>query len=298
MLDLIHSHDKDMVHEAVTQALLKKENFTVECRISQNDEKEKYLLINGTPKISESGQLKRMIGSVLDITELRDTEALLKKKEEFLSIASHELKTPLTTAKAYIELVKKFTKGNDNLENYVQRTSIHIDKLTRLISDLLDISKIQSGKMQFEIKPFDLDSMLTENIENLQATSTKHLLKLEGQTGVMIHGDKERLGQVISNLVNNAVKYSPQADEVLVTVEKQDNQVLISVKDKGIGIDPESYDKIFDRFFRVNTKRGHFQGLGIGLFISKEIVHRHNGKIWVESIPEKGSTFTFSLPLE
>lgn len=300
LTDLILPEDREMVKDAITSSVFTKKNFSVECRLMTEDDKFRHLLITGTPKLDENGNLKNIIGSGLDITELKDTEALLKKKEEFLSIASHELKTPLTTAKAYIELISKFTAASpdESLRTYISKAGNHIDKLARLISDLLDISKIQSGKMQFDIKPFDLDQMLKENIENLQATSIKHKIRFEGTTNAVLNGDKERLGQVLSNLISNAIKYSPNADEVQVFARREKGEVHISVKDHGIGIDKESYEKIFERFFRVDIKRGHFQGLGIGLFISKEIVLRHNGRIWVESQPEKGSVFTFSLPVE
>lgn len=297
-VDLVHPEDRQIVNHHVTESFKSKKNFTFEHRLIQPSGQVRHLLANGKVICDATGRVVQMVGTAFDITDLRGTEALLKKKEEFISIASHELKTPLTSAKAYIQLLRRRTEKSEDetLRNYIERTNEFIDKLNSLISDLLDISKIQAGKIMFNFSKVEFDSLVKKNIESLQATHDRHELVLTGSTGIKISCDQERVSQVISNLVNNAVKYSPDSNKVLVNIDAQENAVILSVKDFGIGIKKEHQSMIFDRFYRVDHDRAHFQGLGIGLFISKEIVLRHNGVIRVESEPGKGSKFEVVLP--
>lgn len=219
------------------------------------------------------------------------------KKDEFISMASHELRTPLTSIKGYIQLLEAKLKEIDTeAYTYVVRTGNSINRLQALVEDLLDVSKIQSGRLQFNMSAFPVHEALTESVEEMLHTIPGHRIIVKGSTGAVVHADKTRIIQVLINLLNNAIKYSPNADEVVVQVTETEREITIAVRDFGIGIPPEHHRKIFERFHRV-PQNSDFTGLGIGLYISGEIIQRHNGTLWVESEPGRGSTFYFTLPV-
>jgi PAS domain S-box-containing protein len=234
---------------------------------------------------------------VLDITESQELE---KRKDEFIVMASHELKTPVTSIKALIQLLQKMHLGNPQGKEglYLQKVDTQIDKLTKLIADLLDVSKIISGKLEFNFEQINYYELVKGVIEDMQQITPSHELKLEGLINAQITGDRERLGQVLINLLSNAIKYSPNADKVIVTIGSDKDQIITTVQDFGVGIPLEYQERIFDRFYRAQgSKSKTFPGLGIGLYISHEIVARHDGKLAVNSKENKGSTFYLSLPL-
>jgi PAS domain S-box-containing protein len=219
-------------------------------------------------------------------------------KDEFMAMASHELKTPLTVIKANLQILEQKMQ-NDYRLNFVNKTLKQVNKLTDLISDLLDVSKIQSGKLELNMTKFNLIPLLLEVIENIQQTSTEHRIHFDPPTdNITITADADRIEQVIINILTNAIKYSPNASEVTVAVSVKMNSVLVEVKDGGIGISREDIDRVFTRFYRVRGLASTFSGSGIGLYISSEIVKRHGGEIWVESEEGKGSTFYFTIPLQ
>ncbi len=218
-------------------------------------------------------------------------------KDEFMAMASHELKTPLTVIKANLQLLQIKLKENPH-EEFVSKTMKQVNKLSNLISDLLDVSKIQTGNLQLNLTDFDLCALVTETIDNIQQTASSHKITIEGCTkDAQIKADRLRIEQVIVNVLTNAVKYSPQADKVIVKLSKDDKNVTVCVQDFGIGIPIEDVRKIFSRFYRVRGLASTFSGSGIGLYISNEIVKRHGGKMWVESTEDKGSAFYFSLAM-
>ena len=186
--------------------------------------------------------------------------------------------------------------GDEKELQYLARMEAQVNKLTKLINDLLDISKMQTGKLVYQGETFDLNLLVHEIVENKQETTHTHQLLLEDEIQITVFGDRDRIGQVLINLLNNAIKYSPQADQVVVRVTKDHNNAIISVKDFGIGIAKEQQQKIFERFYQVADEKT-YPGLGIGLSISSEIIERHNGQIWVKSERGEGATFYFSLPL-
>jgi signal transduction histidine kinase len=173
-----------------------------------------------------------------------------------------------------------------------------VGKLTTLISDLLDVTKIQTGKLPFTYADFDVIKLLTGLGDILQQTEPSHQLILNlPDEELIIHADSQRIEQVIINLVTNAVKYSPKADKVIIEAVVTDNKLRISVQDFGIGIQPDQLERVFSRFYRVENLASHMSGLGIGLYISHEIVTRHQGKLWVESTYGEGTTFYFEIPI-
>lgn len=227
------------------------------------------------------------------------------QKDEFLGFASHELKTPVTSIKAYIQLMELYASNSDAKKNkksllpFIQKVDFQIDKLTHLISDLLDVTKVQSGKLQFNFEHFLINDIVDEVIDTMQLTTDKHRIVKKGKSNAYVYGDKERTSQVLINLISNAIKYSPKADKVIVQIKNGSEKVGVTVKDFGIGIASNNQEKLFDRFFRVNDKTGNketYPGLGLGLYIASEITKRQNGKLFVHSTEGEGSEFCFELP--
>lgn len=235
------------------------------------------------------------VAFILDITERKKLEA---RKDEFIGIASHELKTPLTSIKGYVQILERIIKemGDEKARALVSKTNIYIDKLDSLIVDLLDVSKIQAGKIQFSLEKLDISELVKESVSAIQPT-TQHKISLKSKIKGLVEGDRQRLEQVLANLLTNAIKYSPKGKEVIVNISRDESFVYVHVQDFGIGIEEQYQKLLFQRFYRVEASSRQFSGLGIGLYISSEIITRHGGKIWLDSVSGVGSTFHFSLPL-
>ncbi|PWS27845.1 hybrid sensor histidine kinase/response regulator [Pedobacter yonginense] len=221
------------------------------------------------------------------------------KKDEFISIASHELKTPLTSVKGYIQLLQRSINKDDKVtaQNHLNKASIQLEKLNDLIVDLLDISKIESGKLKFNMQSFCADNMVNNAIEMLQQNFPDFKITKLGKTEEMVFGDEIRLEQVVINFITNAIKYAPGTNQVNVTINIKDGKLYLAVKDFGIGIDTEQQQKIFEKFYRVEESSNRFNGLGIGLYICSEIIKRHGGTIGVNSVLNEGSEFYFIIPI-
>lgn len=220
-------------------------------------------------------------------------------RDDFISIASHELRTPITSLKMYTQVLQKqlSKKGETSFNHSLSRMDAQLNKLTGLISDLLNISKIELGRLEFQEEWFNLDEVVKEACEAIQQIATRHTIHIKGSIVQPVWGDKDRIGQVVTNLLTNAIKYSPQAQEVIVRLQAEPDNALVSVQDFGIGIDSEHLNKIFTRFYRVSDpEEKTFPGLGIGLYLSYEIIKRHHGSVMVASEKGKGSVFSFSLP--
>ena len=226
-----------------------------------------------------------------------EVKGLNAKKDEFIALASHELKTPLTTIKGYLQLMSK--KDQDKIAKmFMDKTLTQVGKLSSLISDLLDVSKIEAGKLQFNSEKFDLRDLLEDVMETFPYTNNTHKILFElPQEKSIVLGDRQRIEQVLINLLTNAIKYSPKADKVYVRINNENERVTVRIKDEGVGLKEEHLSKIFNRFYRAEGV-GHVSGLGIGLYLTKEIIERHHGEIHVTSEYGKGSEFYFSLPLE
>lgn len=235
---------------------------------------------------------------------LNETQKALREelefKDEFISIASHELKTPLTSIKAYLQLLQRSVEssGDKTVLNYLQRTQVQIEKLHHLITDLLDISKIESGKLKFNKKTFPFRPLLRGVIDTIEQTHPGCVINVKANSDIQVYGDSERIEQVLINYLTNAIKYSPDCNEVEIeTIITDDKELQVNIKDKGIGISKEQQANIFQKFYRAEDTANRFQGLGIGLYICAEIIKRHNGKYGVISEPGKGSVFYFSIPI-
>ena len=243
----------------------------------------------------------RIIGAAKIARDISERKAFERRKDKFISMASHELKTPITSLKGFTQILQRRLRQakNEEVLNLVARMDAQINQLTKIISDFLDISKMRIGQIEYQKVNFDLNALVQEIVENVQEISQTHSLVLEQPSQVQIVGDKDRIGQVIMNLLTNAIKYSPEADRVSIRVDTDTEQrnAIISVQDFGIGISKTHQQRVFERFYRIRKQGQTFPGLGIGLFICYEIVSRHGGQIIVESEEGKGSTFSVLLPL-
>jgi signal transduction histidine kinase len=208
-----------------------------------------------------------------------------KRKDEFISIASHELKTPLTSIKGYLQLLDMSVEDmNPEVQQYLHRTLVQLDKLHSLIVDLLDVSKIESGKLILNKKIFDFDHLLDEAIDIIHKMHPDVKIIKKNGVNAKVYGDELRLEQVLINYFTNAIKYSPDSKEVLVkTFLTPDQQLTVQIEDRGIGIPKEIQPNLFKKFYRVEETSVRFQGLGMGLFICSDIIKRHSGEVGVES---------------
>lgn len=222
-------------------------------------------------------------------------QELNARKDEFIGLASHELKTPLASINGYLQILsKRVTDEKDKL--FVQKTQHQLSKLSALVNDLLDVSKIEAGKLHFASEEFDVLDVLHDAIDLISHANNNYRITLHSPTPTCkITGDAHRIEQVVINLLTNAIRYSPGSDRIEVYLVPETDQVKVGVKDFGVGIAPEKLNHIFSRYYRVDDN-SKVSGLGIGLYLCYEIVTRHQGRIWAESEPNVGSTFWFTLP--
>lgn len=241
--------------------------------------------------------VKAIVINYRDVTERKNLET---QKIDFISIATHELKTPVTSIKGYAQVMQsRFKKeGNIKAVEMLSKMDAQLKKLTVLIGDLLDVTQVDGGKLQFHVGFFDFNELVSDITNEMELTTTKHYITKKITATKVINGDRDRIGQVITNLISNAIKYSPHNEKIVIATSVNKTSVTLCVQDFGIGISKEKQAKIFERFFRAGDSDDTFGGLGLGLFISSEIIKRHGGKIWVESTKGKGSSFCFTLPIK
>jgi PAS domain S-box-containing protein len=246
----------------------------------------------------------RFVSVARDITERQRAEAALRMaseaKDAFLAAASHELRTPLAAAKghAHLAMLKLGNQTETGPGKSLKIINRQIDRMTKLVEELLDISRLQAGRLSLELERFDLGHLLRETCDRMSVLSQAHPLRLEAPEHLEGLWDRGRLDQVLTNLVSNAIRYSPDGGEVLVRLLEEGDGVHLMVKDRGVGIPPEKQALIFERFGRAHGSK--YGGLGLGLTISQGIVEQHSGRIWVEStgVPGEGSVFHVWLPRE
>lgn len=222
-----------------------------------------------------------------------------RQKDDFISIASHELKTPVTNIKSYAELIleKLQQSGDEKTAWMMTKLNTQVDKLIELIKTLLDTTRLTAGEILLTLEAFDLNGLINEQIETFSLVQENHRFIFNAGEIKPVHADRKLIGQVLTNILTNAAKYSPKGGDIIVTTRDKGDEVEVSVQDFGIGIPANVKEKIFERYFRVSDPQvASVSGIGLGLFISAGIIRQHGGNISLESEEGKGSTFSFTLP--
>jgi PAS domain S-box-containing protein len=296
-LEIVHPDERKKSIKLWKKAIATGKDFSMEHRFRRFDGQYKWQLSRAVPLRDDAGNIQLWIGTSTDIQNMKLQE---QHKDFFISMASHELKTPITSMKGYVQILQSMYEDSEDdfLKKSLDRVSIQIEKLISIIADLLDVSKIRSGSLTFQKQNFEINKLIKETIDELLVIYPLHKIIFTHGKDLRVFADRDRIGQVLINLITNAIKYSPKNGDIIITSKVNQKSVMISVKDEGIGIEKNYQQKIFERFYRVEGKSEKtFPGFGIGLFIASEIVRRHKGSIGVESEPGKGARFYFSLPL-
>lgn len=294
---ILHPDDVQQTINAWKKSITSGIPYQIEYRFRRRgDHKYRWHLGKALPFIDADGHIEAWFGTCVDI---EDQKRALDKKDEFIGIASHELKTPLTSLKGYLQLIGGYKKQEvpAMVKQFVGKADEAIGKLQNLVNDLLDVSKIQKGKLQFSKSTLNITNVINSCVESANHIYSTYTINSTVNEDLFVLGNFERLEQVLMNFINNSVKYSPVNKQILVEAERTEDYIEISVTDKGIGLTESQMEMIFERFYRVDDKNFSASGLGMGLYISSEIIKAHNGSIGVESKINEGSTFYFRLPV-
>lgn len=284
---------RNLLHRVLTKGT-SFDNFEIEYHVPKIGKR--ILLLNARKFYRQINNTQTILLAIEDVTKIRNYD---KQKDEFASIIMHELKTPVSTISGYLQLLKAHLskKEDKKLFKYAENMTSQVTRLTSLVNGLLNSSKIRAVGFDYHEEIFDINELISQTIEDVQRTSDSHHITHSGRVAGYVRGDKDRIAQVLINLIINAIRYSPNANKVIVKTQLKDNKVMIDVQDFGIGISKINQKKVFERFFRLNdSNKETFYGVGLGLDISSQIVRHHKGKMWVESKEGKGSSFNFSLP--
>lgn len=254
----------------------------------------RYISINAAPLLNEVDQLT---GGIISFTDVTKRRKVLQQKEDFINVASHELKTPVTALKGSLQLLEKMQGrlSEENSRKLVEQANRSLTKLSNLISTLLNVNRISQGRFPINKTKFKIHDLIKDCCSEVNMLG-KHELVLNGDLNLEVEADLQLIEQVLVNLVNNAVKYAPNSKEITVKLESLPEGNRISVKDNGPGIPQEKAKHIFERYYQAENLGAYSSGLGLGLYISAEIIEKHGGKIGVDSEIGKGSTFWFTLP--
>lgn len=301
---LIYKLDKNTWNIPRLKVLLEKilpantqfDNYEVEIDLPNIGRR--VMLLNARRTYRQVNNTEAILLAFEDITNRKQLE---KQKDDFIGIVSHELKTPLTSIKAFSQLLEKHLNQAKDERGvlFLSKMTNQMERLTQLMASFANVYRIQNGKLLLHKKNFIINDLINSLVSDFQQTTTSHKVIYKNQKKIKVFADKERISQVLINLISNAIKYSPGGNTVFIRTSQDSKNAIISVEDFGIGIQKQEQEKIFDRFFRVKGKKErNISGLGLGLYISYEIVVQHKGKIWVESEEGKGSTFHFTLPLK
>jgi two-component system phosphate regulon sensor histidine kinase PhoR len=296
-LKVLHPEDVSRTQKIWKYSVDTGEPYEIEYRFKRaSDGTYRWHLGYGLPFKDETGQIIAWFGTATDIEEQKQA---IEKRDEFIGIASHELKTPLTTVKAYLEIISSYKKEAlpESVKEYVSKARGAMKKLQSLVNDLLDVSKIHGGQLLYDKAEFDLIGLVETCIENFNYLYPERQLICDSTDHLLVYGNAGRIEQVIMNLISNAVKYSPDTTAISIRAKSENGRAVVSVTDSGIGLSEEQKSRIFERFYRVEDKKFLTSGLGMGLYISSEIIKSHGGVLAVSSDLGVGSTFSLELPL-
>lgn len=268
--------------------------YDQEIAIVPPDGRKIYISINAVPLVNEKGVVT---GGIATFTDATNRRMILQQKDDFISVASHELKTPVTSLKASLQLLDQMQAGisPELLAKLLAQANKSLNKLSDLVNSLLNSNRLSQGRFPLNITSFSLADLINDCCQHVRSAGT-HELILEGDVGIQIEGDEQLLDQVLINLVNNAVKYAPDSKKIIIRIDKRQNDVKVSITDFGPGISKEKLTQLFERYYQADSGNGQFSGLGLGLYICAEIIQKHGGKIGVDSEPGQGSTFWFTVP--
>ncbi len=286
--------DAPLFERALQEVAARGQHTPFEAELVRKDGSRLPVLVGG---VLFQDSPRRFVAFVLDNSARKELE---RRKDAFIGMASHELRTPLTALKLQTSLLHRqlAKQGIPASVPALSRMETQLNTITRLVEELLDVSKIQAGRLEYLQETVDLDALLREIADTMQQSHPSHRILVQGAVRASLLGDRDRLGQVFTNLLENAIKYSPDVQTVEMDLSASPETVTIRVRDHGLGIPREQRDKIFERFYRAAGPRQRvIGGLGMGLYIVAEIIERHGGTITVESAVGKGSTFTVTLPL-
>jgi two-component system sensor histidine kinase VicK len=295
----LHPEDKDRIIDIINDAFVKSRtggNYDVEYRtIGAEDQKLRWVRAKGQVYFDKNEAPVRFIGSVLDITEQKQDE---QRKNDFIGMVSHELKTPLTSLNAYLQMLQSKAKGNEDsfTTGALDQSVRQVRKMTTMINGFLNVSRLENAKINIDRRRFELSDLVREVEVEITVMNSGHKFIFEPVLPTFVDADRDKIGQVMTNFISNAVKYSKPRSTVQVACVIENNDARFSVRDEGMGIKPEDKERLFERYYRVENA-GHISGFGIGLYLCAEIISRHGGKIWLESETGQGSTFYFSLPV-
>ncbi|WP_158795489.1 ATP-binding protein [Pedobacter sp. L105] len=286
----------ELIHTTVTKGLVLYESCDIEYPINSLVSKQrKWLRVTGKMFFDDGNKPAHFSGIIMDITDRKLEE---QRKDDFISVASHELKTPITTLKGSIQLLRRMKDRapKEVLSDLIEQANKSMDKVNGLIDNFLNVNLLSDGQIPLNKKTFTVSEMLDGCCNHVRSAGHYELI-LEGDRELQVFADQDRIDQVVVNFVNNAVKYAPLSTKIYLIIEKFGQMVKISVKDTGPGIPPEKVGHLFGRYYRADYSGFQYSGLGLGLYISAEIIKRHDGEIGVDSELGKGSTFWFTLPL-
>ena len=296
--EMIDSNDREFVSKAFAKALEESSNFDIEYLIHPKDgSNPRWLRSTGRSYEDEFGNLSMVSGTIMDITDQKEEEV---RKGQFIGMVGHELKTPLTSLKAYMQLSASYLKYGhyDLIVTTLEKANRQINKMTKLINSFLSVSRLESSLIILDQHPFDFALLVKEIMEEIEVLAIGHPIKLIKGDSVTVHADREKIGQVIFNYISNASKYSTNGTPIHISYEVSDGHLQFGVTDGGIGIKAHHLDKIFGRYYQVNSNPSlKIAGFGISLYLCYKIINRHGGHVWAESQYTKGSSFYFSLPL-
>ena len=293
----IHEDYRDMVTAAMDATVQRNRIYDVEYPIiGYRDGIVRWVKAFGQLYYAGDGSSPQFSGVLIDITNRKNEE---NRKNDFIAIVSHELKTPLTTAKGFTQLLRaKAQKAEDSfLSGSLLKIEQQIEKMTLLIKSFLDVARLEAGKIQLNKQPFEISELLKECVAEAKLLSQSHQISVASDN-IMVNADRDKIGQVISNLLSNAIKYSPRGKLIEIICTRHTGLLDVRVRDEGMGVKPQDQAHLFDRFYRVESKHTlAISGFGIGLYLCAEIIQMHNGQIGIESKIGEGSTFYFTLPL-
>ncbi|MET4084023.1 two-component system sensor histidine kinase VicK [Pedobacter sp. UYP30] len=266
--------------------------------VGLHDQKIRWVRAVGHLSADSHGEIETFAGVVIDITDQKQDEQL---KNDFISMVSHELKTPLTSLMAYIQMLQIVLKTatDGRVLDMLKRSRSQVTRMNKIITGFLDVSRFDGGKLYIEASNFSLKQLIIEIIDDVALTSSTHKIIFEAAEDVIVTADRDKIGQVVQNLLSNALKYSPHGKNIEISYLVQGNMVTLSLRDYGMGVKAEDLDKLFNRFYRIrNNQTETIAGFGIGLYLCSEIIKRHKGEIWIESDGQIGSVFRFSIPID